>query len=70
MPMLAAAGYRAGVGLESQITLYHHLGVIVRPVADVPATATSIVTPNRPFSETLNHFVRRVRKIGRMMCLH
>ena len=71
MLMLTAAGYGVGVGLASQIALYHHYpGVIVRPVADAPATATFIVTPNRPLSETLSHFVRRVRQIGRRTRLH
>jgi DNA-binding transcriptional LysR family regulator len=67
MLMLAAAGYRIGVGLESQITLYHTPGVIVRPVADVPATATFLLLPlfpERPLSETLSHFVAHVRQIG------
>ncbi|MDR0439993.1 MAG: LysR family transcriptional regulator [Candidatus Accumulibacter sp.] len=66
MLMLAAAGYGIGVGLESQIALYKHPEVIVRPVADAPMTATFLVTPNRPPSATLNHFVRRVQKIGHM----
>jgi DNA-binding transcriptional LysR family regulator len=70
MLMLAAADYGVGIGLESQIALYRTPGVIVRPVADAPAPATFIVTPNRPSSETLRHFVARVRQIGRGMRLH
>jgi DNA-binding transcriptional LysR family regulator len=70
MLMLAAAGYGVGVGLASQIALTHYPGVIVRPVADAPATATFIVTPNRAASETLSHFVARVRQIGHRTRLH
>jgi DNA-binding transcriptional LysR family regulator len=65
MMMLAAAGYGIGVGLESQIALYRHPGVIVRPAAhDAPATATFLLTPDRPLSNELSRFVRRVRQIG------
>jgi DNA-binding transcriptional LysR family regulator len=57
MLMLAAAGVGVGVGLESQMALYCHPGVIVRPVADVPATETFLVTPERPSSRALGHFM-------------
>jgi DNA-binding transcriptional LysR family regulator len=67
MMMLAAAGYGIGVGLESQITLYRHPDVIVRPIADdVPAMATYMVIPDRPPSDELSHFVTRVQQIGQM----
>jgi DNA-binding transcriptional LysR family regulator len=70
MLMLAAAGYGVGVGLESQIALYRYPGVIVRPVADMPTTATFIVTSNRAPSEALSHFVHRVRQIEYGTRLH
>jgi hypothetical protein len=70
MLMLAAAGYGIGIGLESQIALYRYPGVSVRPVADVPTTATFIVTSNRAPSEALSHFVRRVRQIEYGTRLH
>jgi DNA-binding transcriptional LysR family regulator len=70
MLMLAAAGFGIGVGLASQIALYRAPGVIVRPVADLPATATFLVTSERPRSEALRHFVARVRRIEGGMRLH
>ena len=68
--MLAAAGYGVGAGLASQIALYRAPGVIVRPVADLPATATFLVTSERPSSEALSHFVARVRQIEGRTTLH
>ena len=70
MLMLAAAGYGVGVGLASQIALYHTPGVIVRPVADLPATAPFLVTSERPPSEALNHFLAHVRQIEGRTPLH
>jgi hypothetical protein len=66
MLMLAAAG----VGLESQMARYRHPGVIVRPVADAPATETFLVTPERPSSEALSRFLARVRQIEYGTRLH
>jgi DNA-binding transcriptional LysR family regulator len=71
MMMLAAAGYGIGVGLESQITLYSHPDVVVRPVADdIPAMATFMVIPDKPPSDELSHFLTRVQQIGQMTRLH
>jgi DNA-binding transcriptional LysR family regulator len=71
MLLLAAAGYGIGVGLESQITLYSHPDVIVRPVADdVPALATFMVVVDRPPSNELGHFVTRVQQIGQKTAIH
>jgi DNA-binding transcriptional LysR family regulator len=70
MLMLAAAGFGVGVGLASQIALYRAPGVSVRPVADLPATATFLVTSDRPHSDALNHFVARVRQIKGGIRLH
>jgi DNA-binding transcriptional LysR family regulator len=65
MMMLAAAGYGIGVGLESQIKLYSHPDVIIRPVADdVPMAATFIVMLDKPPSDELDHFIARVQQIG------
>jgi DNA-binding transcriptional LysR family regulator len=62
MLMLAAAGYGIGIGLESQLALYRHPEVIVRSADDdAPGTATFLVFPDRPLSEELSHFLRRVR---------
>ncbi|GHU35142.1 LysR family transcriptional regulator [Betaproteobacteria bacterium] len=71
MIMLAAAGYGIGVGLESQITLYRHPDVIVRPVADdAPTPATFMVIADKPPSDELIHFITRVQKIGQMTSVH
>ena len=71
MMMLAAAGYGIGVGLESQLAFYRHSDVIVRPAAgDAPATATFLLTPDRPLSDELKRFVRHVRQIGHMTPRH
>jgi DNA-binding transcriptional LysR family regulator len=71
MMMLAAAGYGIGIGLESQIALYRHPEVIVRPVADdVPRLATFLVIPDRPPSHDLGHFIARVQQIGEMATIH
>jgi DNA-binding transcriptional LysR family regulator len=65
MMMLVAAGYGIGVGLASQITLYSHPDVIIRPVTDdVPSTATFITMLDRPCSEELSRFILRARQIG------
>lgn len=66
MIMLVAAGYGIGIGLESQITLYNHPDVIIRPIADeIPDTATFIVVPERPVSKALERFITRAHEIGR-----
>jgi DNA-binding transcriptional LysR family regulator len=69
MLMFVAAGYGIGVGLRSQLALYNHPEVVVRPVADdVPSTSVFIVTPDRPdrpLSNELNRFIDRARRIGR-----
>lgn len=66
MIMLVAAGYGIGIGLESQIALYSHPDVIIRPVADeVPNTATFIVVPEKPASMELERFINRAQEVGR-----
>jgi DNA-binding transcriptional LysR family regulator len=66
MMMLVAAGYGIGVGLASQITLYRHSDVIIRPITDdVPSTATFITMLDRPPSDELRRFVARARQIGK-----
>lgn len=65
MMMLVAAGYGIGIGLASQITLYRHVDVIIRPVTDdVPSTATFMVMPDRPPSDELGRLVARARQMG------
>jgi DNA-binding transcriptional LysR family regulator len=71
MMMLTAAGYGIGVGLESQITLYSHPDVVVRPVADdIPAMATFMVIPDKQPSDELNHFLTRVQQVGHLTRWH
>ena len=66
MMMLVAAGYGIGVGLASQITLYRHSDVIIRPITDdVPSTATFITMLDRPPSDELRRFVARAQQIGK-----
>lgn len=66
MIMLVAAGYGIGIGLESQIALYSHPDVIIRPIADeVPNTATFIVVPEKTASKELERFIKRAQEIGR-----
>ncbi|QNE50844.1 LysR family transcriptional regulator [Klebsiella michiganensis] len=65
MIMLVAAGYGVGIGLKSQIALYSHPDVIIRPVADeVPNVATFIVVPEKPVSSELERFMKRAQEIG------
>lgn len=65
MIMLVAAGYGIGLALESQITLYDHPDVIIRPVTDdVPPTPTLIVTRDKPPSDELSRFIARIQDIG------
>lgn len=67
MVMLVAAGYGIGIGLASQITLYSHPDVIVRPVTDdVPSTATFITLLDKPRTEELSRFIGRARQIGEL----
>lgn len=68
MMMLVAAGYGIGIGLESQLSIYNHPDVIVRPVIDaIPDTATFIVVPDRPISAELERFIKRAQQIGSSM---
>ncbi|MNG01884.1 hypothetical protein D3C84_848820 [compost metagenome] len=63
--MLVAAGYGIGIGLASQITLYSHPDVIVRPVTDdMPSTVTFMTMLDKPRSEELSRFIARAKQIG------
>ena len=68
MMMMVAAGYKIGVGLHSQITLYSQPDVVIRPTTDdVPRIATFMVTRNKPPSDEsneLNRFISRAKEIG------
>jgi DNA-binding transcriptional LysR family regulator len=67
MMMLVAAGYGIGIGLESQLTLYSHPSVIIRPVAeDVSSAATFLVTFDKTSSEELSRFIARAHQIGNL----
>lgn len=67
MMMLVAAGYGIGVGLTSQVTLYNHPDVIVRPVTDdVPSTATFLTMLDKPRSAELDRFIARALEIGEL----
>lgn len=68
MMMLVAAGYGIGVGLASQITLYSHPDVIIRPVTDdVPSAATFITMLDQPPSEELSRFIARAQQVGEVI---
>lgn len=65
MVLLVAAGYGIAVGLDSQLALYKHPGVIIRPVADdVPSAATFIATLDQSPSPELSRFIARAHRIG------
>lgn len=65
MMMLVAAGYGIGIGLASQITLYSHPDVIVRPVTDdIPSTVTFMTMLDKPRSEELSRFIVRAKQVG------
>jgi DNA-binding transcriptional LysR family regulator len=68
MMMLVAAGYGIGFGLESQVTLYNHPDVIIRPVTDdVPSAATFITMLDQPPSEELSRFITRAQRVGEVV---
>lgn len=65
MMMLVAAGYGIGVGLGSQVTLYRHPDVIIRPVTDdVSNVPTFITAADKPPAEALRRFITRAQQIG------
>ncbi len=65
MLMLVAAGYGIGIGLESQVSLYNHPEVIVRPAVEgVSLAETFIIFPEEPPSPELVRFIERARDIG------
>ncbi|WP_025809766.1 LysR family transcriptional regulator [Pseudomonas chlororaphis] len=65
MMMFVAAGYGIGLALESQVALYCHPNVIIRPIRDeIAEAATFLVRPNRAASPELERFLLRAQKIG------
>lgn len=66
MMMLVAAGYGIGIGLASQIALYTHPDVIVRPLFDqaLEVTTSIITSDERQTSPELERFMVRAREIG------
>lgn len=68
MMLLVAAGYGVGVGLESQITLYSHPDVIIRPPTDnISNAATFIAMLDKPPSDELCRFIARAKQIGEVI---
>ncbi|HHG5367049.1 TPA: LysR family transcriptional regulator [Pseudomonas aeruginosa] len=65
MIMLVAAGYGIAICLDSQISLFNHPDVIVRPVAqEVPDTSTYTVTAKQEHSAELRRFIQRALAVG------
>ncbi|MDD1152697.1 LysR family transcriptional regulator [Pseudomonas sp. TNT2022 ID357] len=61
MMMLVSAGYGVTVGLESQLALYRHQDVIVRPLSsETPDVPTFALVLNRPLSDELQRFLTRM----------
>ncbi|EKY3918167.1 LysR family transcriptional regulator [Enterobacter hormaechei] len=67
MIMLVAAGYGIGIGIKSQIALYRHSDVVIRPMADeIPDTPTFVVTSDKTISPELQRFIKRALEIGNL----
>jgi len=65
MLILVAAGYGIGLGLESQVTLYHHPDVIIRHFTDeVPSAEIIISMLDKPPSEEIERFIERAIQAG------
>ncbi|HCF0987714.1 TPA: LysR family transcriptional regulator [Pseudomonas aeruginosa] len=65
MIMLVAAGYGIAICLDSQIALFNHPDVVVRPVArEVPDTSTFMVTAQKERSPELTRFIQRALIVG------
>lgn len=65
MMMLVSAGYGIGLALESQIKLYNHPGIIVRPLAGEDShVQTYIVRRDTAISPELEGFIARAKRIG------
>ncbi|EPL3138224.1 LysR family transcriptional regulator [Pseudomonas aeruginosa] len=65
MMTLVAAGYGVGFALESQVKLYHHPDIVVRPVTDdVPSAVTFLTMLDKPYSEELSRFITRTQRVG------
>ncbi|WP_285643916.1 LysR family substrate-binding domain-containing protein [Pseudomonas sp. NBRC 100443] len=65
MLILVAAGYGIGLGLESQVTLYHHPNVIIRHFTDeIPSVEIIISMLDKPPSEELERFIERAIQAG------
>ncbi|WP_413730216.1 LysR family transcriptional regulator [Sodalis sp. RH22] len=65
MIMLVAAGYGIGIGLASQLALYAHPDVIVRPMQDdVPDTSTFFVLLERDPEPAIARFLHRAGEMN------
>lgn len=70
MMMLVAAGYGVGIRLESQMTLYNHPDIIIRPVTEeLTSASTFIVTSDLPSPAELERFIGRARTIDGLIRL-
>ncbi|WP_423357512.1 LysR family transcriptional regulator [Pseudomonas citronellolis] len=70
MLILVAAGYGIGLGLESQVTLYHHPEVIIRHFTDeVPSVEIIISMLDKPPSEELERFIERAIQAGEIKAI-
>lgn len=65
MMMLVGAGYGIGFGLETQAATYNYPDIIIRPVTDELATATTFIVTNKARdSHELQRFIERARRIS------
>lgn len=65
MMLLVAAGYGLGFGLETQAALHSSRNVVIRPLTDEIANAsTYLVTSDLPNPPEVERFIERARKIG------
>lgn len=65
MMAVIAGGQGVGFGLESQAAQYRHPDIVLRPVTDELASAsTYIVTSDMPNPPELERFIERARRVG------
>lgn len=64
MLMLVAAGFGIGIGLSSQLEIFSHPDVVIRPMhEDVPDTATFVVTREGELDHVIERFLQRAEII-------
>lgn len=63
--MLVASGHGVGVGLESQVMLYDHPDIIIRPFTDdISVVPIFIARPDKPQAEEMRRFLARTYEVG------